>query len=212
MLKQDSYIIAAVGTDIGKTYLVENLCKKIANSKAIKPIASGFSDDDTNSDSAKILAAQNIDLTKENLDKISPWRFEEGVSPHFAAKNLNTEISFDEVLDFCQKNIALAQKNNQKLFIELAGGIMSPINYSYSFLDLIIKLELPVLLVSANYLGAISHTLSAISVLNSQNIEIESIIVNDTHPDLQGDCIIDTIESLSGQKPANLSKLISLLT
>ena len=208
MLKEKIYFIFGTGTDIGKTFLVENLCRNFPSAMAIKPIASGFKDDDENSDSAKILSAINnsqislnvnpslpkVDLESSvelhsdrlkvtsKLDDISPWRFEEAVSPHFAAKNSSMEINFLDVKNFCQEKIALAKTNNQLLFIEAAGGVMTPINDEKTFLDLVADLKIPTLLVSANYLGSISHTLCAVTALKSRNVVIEKIIINEDLP------------------------------
>ena len=208
MLKEKIYFIVGTGTDIGKTFLVENLCRNFPSAMAIKPIASGFKDDDENSDSAKILSAINnsqislnvnpslpkVDLDSpvelpsdrlkvtSKLDDISPWRFEEAVSPHFAAKNSSMKINFLDVKNFCQEKIAFAKTNNQLLFIEAAGGVMTPINDEKTFLDLAADLKIPTLLVSANYLGSISHTLCAVTALKSRNVVIEKIIINEDLP------------------------------
>jgi len=190
MLKEKIYFIVGIGTDIGKTFLVENLCRNFPSAMAIKPIISGFKDDDENSDSAKILSVINnsqISLKSpferlrmtSKLDDVSPWRFEEAVSPHFAAKNSGTEINFSDVKNFCQEKISLAKTNNQFLFIEAAGGVMTPINDEKTFLDLAAELKIPTLLVSANYLGSISHTLCAVTALKSRNVAIEKIIINE---------------------------------
>ena len=98
MLEEQSYIILAVGTDIGKTFLVENLCKKNSNFYAIKPVITGFNGDGT-SDSERILNALGLQINKNNLDKISPWRFKKPISPNFLAN-----ISQDEIIEFCLKN------------------------------------------------------------------------------------------------------------
>jgi dethiobiotin synthetase len=207
MLKEKIYLIVGIGTDIGKTFLVENLCRNFSNSMAIKPIASGFKDDDENSDTARILnsishpqtfdvilslSKGDLDSSVESpferlkvtskLDDISPWRFEEAVSPHFAAKNSGVEINFSNVKNFCQEKISLAKSNNQFLFIEAAGGVMTPINDEKTFLDLAADLKIPTLLVTANYLGSISHTLCAIEALKSRNVAIEKIIINEDLP------------------------------
>jgi len=204
MLKEKIYFIVGIGTDIGKTFLVENLCRNFPGAMAVKPIASGFKDDDENSDSAKILSAINnsqisLNVTLSHLgssvespcdklrvtsklDDISPWRFEESASPHFAAKNSGMEINFFDVKNFCQEKIALAKTNNQFLFIEAAGGVMTPINDEKTFLDLAAELKIPTLLVSANYLGSISHTLCAVAALKSRNVVIEKIIINEDLP------------------------------
>ena len=56
---------------------------------------------------------------------------------------------------------------------------MSPINYHKTFLDLAKDLNISVLLVSSNYLGAISHTLTSIEALKAKKINIEKIFINE---------------------------------
>lgn len=173
MLEEQSYIVLAVGTDIGKTFLVENLCKKNSKYNAIKPIITGFINDN-NSDSAKILNALNVKINKSNLDKISPWRFKKPLSPNFVSN-----IPKNEIVDFCKKNIKDSQQNQQTLLIEGAGGVMTPINNSFTFLDLAQDLKLPILLVTSNYLGSISHTLCCLEAIKNKNLKVSKIIVNE---------------------------------
>jgi dethiobiotin synthetase len=173
MLKKNSYLILGIGTDIGKTFLVENLCQKFSGSTAIKPIASGCVDADKNSDPAKILAAIGEKITKKNLDEIAPWRFAKPISPHLAGK-----INFAEVVKFCRKKIAAAKKQKQFLFIESAGGVMTPISAKKTFLDLAVALKIPTILVSSNYVGSINHTLCALEALKSKKLKPEKIILN----------------------------------
>lgn len=176
------FFITATGTDIGKTFALEKICQKlIADGKkvaAIKPIISGFDDNDLNSDSAKILKIFGQDLTKNNLDKISPYRFSAPLSPNIAAALEHKNIDFSELIKFCQDKIFEAQKNNSYLFIEGAGGVMTPVNDYKTFVDLISELKIPAILVTGNYLGTISHTLSAIKALQAHQIQIAKIIFN----------------------------------
>jgi dethiobiotin synthetase len=199
MFKKRAYFIAAVGTDIGKTFLVENLCRNLPDVLAIKPIASGFCDNDFGSDSAKILQALNLEISQENINKITPWRFAEAVSPHFAAEKSGAKINFLEVVKFCREKILEAEKNNKFLFIEAAGGVMTPINDNKTFLDLAVELQIPTLLVSANYLGAISHTLSAVKALDLSGVMVEKIIINENSPlfKTQENSIIETIKNFT---------------
>lgn len=176
------FFISATGTDIGKSFYLQKLCQKYhtENQKfhAIKPIISGFDSKDKNNDSALILKALKQENTPKNLDKISPWRFKEALSPNIAAKIENKEIDFNEVVNFCQTEMDLAKKSNINLLIEGAGGIMAPINDKFTFLDLMIALKIPVILVTDNYLGTISHTLTCIKALKVDNIQIAKIIFN----------------------------------
>ena len=209
MLKEKIYFIAAIGTDIGKTFLTENLCRILPNVMAIKPIASGFRSNDKNSDPVKILTALNLKISQKNLDEIAPWRFEKAVSPHFAGK-----INFAEVKKFCAKKIAQAKEENKFLFIETAGGVMTPLTDKKTFLDLIAELKIPVLLVSSNYLGSISHTLCAVQALKNKKIKVEKIIINEHFLGQKKDSLANnlkvamTIENISGIKTITLQNFL----
>ena len=69
-------------------------------------------------------------------------------------------------------------KTNNTLVVEGAGGLMVPINEKECIIDLIDYLQLPVVLVVQNYLGAINHALLSINALKAKNIEILGIIFN----------------------------------
>ncbi|MFM7620556.1 MAG: dethiobiotin synthase [Alphaproteobacteria bacterium] len=185
----ETYLILGIGTDIGKTFVIEKLLQKYPQAKAIKPIATGFSVEDFTSDTMKILKAlQNnnydfereknhfkITLAQENyFQLISPFVFAKPTSP-----NLVADISYSKLLDFCFSQINFAKKNNFNLFIESAGGVMTPINNQKTFLDLAKDLKVKIILVSSNYLGAISHTLTAIESLIKNNQTIDFLIIND---------------------------------
>lgn len=206
------YFVAGIGTDIGKTFLVENLCRILPNAMAIKPIASGFLDGDKNSDSAKILSALGKKNSLENINAITPWRFFDGLSPHFAAEISGAKIDFAEVTNFCQQKILEAKNSDQFLFIEAAGGVMTPINNEKTFLDLAAELKIPLLLVSANYLGAISHTLCAVQALKARRVEVAKIIVNDALPTSPQSSIslIPTLKNFTALEVVSLKDFLSL--
>ncbi len=176
------FFITATGTDIGKTFIVEKICQQLIQDgkkvSAIKPIISGFNDDDLNSDSAKILRVLGQNFTPENLNNISPYRFTAPLAPNIAASLENKNIDFSELVNLCQNKITLAKKNNQYLLIEGAGGVMTPITDDKTFADLISALNIPAILVVGNYLGTISHTLTAIKAMQAYNIKISQLILN----------------------------------
>ena len=174
MLDNKIYLILGIGTDIGKTFLVEKLVEKYQSAKIIKPIATGFLKDDKNSDTARIQRAMQKNHLNFSAEEITPFAYEKASSVHLVA-----EIEYQQIVNFCINEIDLAIKKNNHLFIESAGGVMSPINYHKTFLDLAKDLNISVLLVSSNYLGAISHTLTSIEVLKAKKINIEKIFINE---------------------------------
>ncbi len=218
MLQQKIYLVLGIGTDVGKTFLIENLCKVLLTKfsdknsggslRVIKPICTGFIDGDTTSDPAKILLALKKEISRKNLDDICPWRFADAVSPNFAAN-----INFLEVKKFCLEKIEQAKKNNNFLFIESAGGVMTPISEEKTFLDLAQELKIPVILVSSNYLGSISHTLCSIKAIKSCNILLEKILLNNrVKSSISDSRIIQTLENLSNSKVVAMASFLEGLS
>jgi dethiobiotin synthetase len=195
-----NYLILGTGTDIGKSFLVESLCRILPQITAIKPVCTGFLDSDKNSDPTRILNSLGLEISETNLNEITPWRFAEPCSPHF----LDEQIDFSAVKNFCQKKILEVGEKN--LLIEAAGGVMTPINNQKTFLDLATELKIPVLLVTGNYLGAISHTLSAVEVLRGKGVVVERIIVNEREESKWS--IVETLKNFTGIKAVTMRELL----
>lgn len=195
------FFVTATGTDIGKTFIVEKLCqdliKKGKKCNAIKPIISGFDINDLNNDSAKILKALGKEINSQNIKEISPWSFKKPLSPNIAANLEKKSINFSLVVKFCQKQIETSKQNDEYLFIEGAGGIMTPITDDKTFLDLIEKLKIPVILVTSDYLGTISHTLTAVKVMEEKNIKIDHIVFNEKTENKINQEIIRTLKGFT---------------
>ena len=174
--------ITSTGTNIGKTYLTNLLIRRAKNLnykiKAIKPIISGFNINNLDeSDSGIILKA--LGMNKSHIDEISPWRFEAPLSPDIAANLEKKEINFKELIRFCNGHIN--SKDDDILIIEGVGGTMVPINNKYTILDLMKSLNIPIILTIGTYLGTISHTLNAYEVLIKNDINVNSIVLNQSN-------------------------------
>ena len=161
-----SLFIASTGTDQGKTYATRLLCKQLGRVTAIKPVISGYNNDDEASDTALILEASQSGLT---VEECSPWRFKEPVSPDLAAGLEGKAVNFNELVEFCSQS--------KVQIIEGAGGVMSPITTQHTNLDLIEATRSEVLLVSSLYLGCISHILTALAVIAQRNLIVRGLVL-----------------------------------
>jgi len=174
--------IGATGTDIGKTYvtclLLRQLRKRGYKARAIKPVISGFDDDAIDqTDTGLLLKAMDMTPTLDNARMISPWRYAPPLPPHIAAQNIGEAINFEEVALFCQEQI---ENDLDFLLIEGAGGIMVPLNYQHTTLDLMARLDCQCLLVAGSALGTISHSLTALSCLNQRGIDVAGLIISES--------------------------------
>jgi dethiobiotin synthetase len=175
--------VAGAGTDIGKTYvacaLIRALKARGLTVDALKPVASGFDPErPAESDPVRLLEALGRAPTPEALDAICPLRFAAPLAPPSAARREGRTLGFEAVLEPCRARIARADVD--VLLIEGAGGVMSPIAEGASNLDLITALGVPVLLVGGSYLGAMSHSLTALEVLKARGCKTRSLVVSES--------------------------------
>jgi dethiobiotin synthetase len=177
--------VAGTGTDIGKTYVTAALLRALTSAghaaAALKPVVSGFDEAATaGSDPAVLLEAIGEAVTPEALDRISPWRYAAPLAPNQAARLEGRKIDAEAVIAFCRAGIDTA--GERLVFIESAGGIMSPLDDVLTMLDLAQALAVPVLLVAGAYLGTISHTLTAVEVIRAAGLRLRAVIVNENEP------------------------------
>jgi dethiobiotin synthetase len=191
--------ITSVGTGIGKTLVTAILCYQLTSAgrtvRALKPVVSGFSPDDPFSDPALILRSLGQVPTPQEIAAIAPWRFTAPISPHLAARMEGCTIRIDDVAAFCRDQVA---ENNGLLLIEGAGGVMAPINNAHTGVDLIARLGHPVILVTGSYLGAISHTLTALAALRGHQIVIRGIVVSESDQSVGLSATVESLGQFAG--------------
>lgn len=172
-----SYFIIGTDTDCGKTYATCALMRHIKTNNqtvmALKPVASGCSEQAGRlvSDDAVRLQVYNEDVTQT----ICPWPLRLPVSPHLAAKADEIELSAQAIVTFCtDKAFAVYDY----LLIESAGGLMVPLNDNETWIDVLKRSQIPVILVVGMRLGCINHALLTISTLETQQIPCAGWIAN----------------------------------
>lgn len=157
-----TYIVAGIGTEIGKT-VISAILTKALKADYWKPIQSG------DLDQGDAYWIQQWVKHPELTIWPSTFRLTQPLSPHTAAEIDGVSITLQQF----QK-----PASSKNLVIELAGGLMVPINDHETNLDLIKQLDAPVILVSKNYLGSINHTLLSFEILQKRGIPVLGIIFN----------------------------------
>jgi dethiobiotin synthetase len=174
--------VTATGTEVGKTVVVRGLIKALRAEgravEALKPVVSGYDPHEAaGSDPGLLLAALGEPVTPEGVARISPFRFTEPVSPHLAARREGKKIDFNAVVELCRWRM---QSSPGALIIEGVGGVMAPLEDHRTVLDWMVALNQPIILVAGSYLGTLSHTYSAVDVLERRGLPIAALVVNET--------------------------------
>ena len=174
--------VTATGTEVGKTVVARGLIKAVRAQgravEALKPVVSGYDPREAaGSDPGLLLTALGEPITPDGIARISPFRFTAPVSPHLAARREGKKIDFNAVVELCRWRM---QACPGVLIIEGVGGIMAPLGDHRTVLDWMVAINQPIILVAGSYLGTLSHTFSAIDVLERRDLSIAALVVNET--------------------------------
>jgi dethiobiotin synthetase len=175
--------VAGAHTEIGKTHVVSGLLRAAAEEgwkvDALKPVVSGLDPEDwSNSDPGRLLTAMGRSHSDEALEALSPWRYRAPLAPPLAARLEDQALDFEPVVDFCRRRIATTAAG--LMLVEGVGGLMSPIAEGATSLDLLEALAGSNLLVGGGYLGAVSHTLTALEVMRARGVAPAALVISES--------------------------------
>lgn len=171
--------IAGAGTGVGKTLvsclLTAELIAAGCRMRTLKPVETGFdAARPHNSDGALLLRAQGLPVDQAHLRQVTGWHFAAPLSPDMAAAREQRRVDFDALLAFC------ADTPGCVTLIEGVGGVMAPLDEHHTVLDWMQALNPAVVLVTGSYLGALSHTLTAITALATRGLKPAAIVISES--------------------------------
>ena len=172
----DRKIFFVFGTDtgVGKTKVCEILLTgfKEIGIKAIpfKPIETGGSRKDKNSDACRLSRASSCLLPEE----VSPFFFKKPIAPLLASEMEGKKIKREEIVLAIKKIF----ERGEVLLVEGAGGLLSPISYDFDWLDIVKDLRGNIIIVIGNKLGAINHALLTENLIIHRKIKPAGWILN----------------------------------
>ena len=151
--------ITGTDTEVGKTYVTCQLIRQYrragVEAVGMKPVASGLREVAgrwQNEDIEQIWQAADGVVERELINQFA---FRAFIAPHLAAAQVDEPINMSKIIQAYQQLQACAQL----VVVEGAGGLLTPLNESQSFVDLAQALKLDVILVVAIRLGCINHAL-----------------------------------------------------
>lgn len=194
--------IAGTDTGVGKTHisceLIIQYRRAGVNAVGMKPVASGMYEVDgewKNDDIEKIHAAANGAIERTAINQYAYRPF---IAPHLAAAQAGELISLEKIEHAYRQLAAHAER----VIVEGAGGLMTPLNDTQTFVDLAQRLALPVVLVVAIRLGAINHALLSQRVMQAEHIDFAGWVAN--YPDNRHPFDADMQQSLEQRLNAPL--------
>jgi dethiobiotin synthetase len=170
-----TFVVAGIGTGVGKT-VISALLVEALKADYWKPVQAG------DLESGDTRTVQILVDNPASIFHKETYRLNAAMSPHAAAELDGVGIRLND--------LKIPQTKNY-LIIELAGGLMVPLNSRELNIDLLKKWDLPVILVSKNYLGSINHTLLSLELLKNHRIPVAGIIFNGKENKASEDLILN---------------------
>ena len=152
-------IIFVTGTDtgVGKTVVAALLTRHLRarglRVAALKPVCSGGRGDAhaLHAAAGKVLA----------LDEVNPWHFRPPLAPLLAARKEGKSVRLNTVV----ARVRWIAKRFDRVVVEGAGGLLSPLGEDFNSRDLLRTLRATPIVVCPNRLGAVNQTLLVVGAL-----------------------------------------------
>jgi dethiobiotin synthetase len=163
-------LVTGTDTHVGKTYVTCGLARWLLaqgyDIAVMKPICTG----DDGDVQALTVAASSI----EPVHLINPVWFRTPAAPYTASMIENRPIDLSSVRSAFRK---LSQRHAHVL-VEGAGGLLVPIQRDYDYRDLAQDLELAIVVVAANRLGALNHVRLTVEAACSRGLNCRLVVLN----------------------------------
>jgi dethiobiotin synthetase len=165
-----NYFITGTDTAVGKTYIAAMLTRALRKAGfdtiALKPVCCGSRED--------VEALCNASDNELGADACNPVWLQARAAPLVAARMEKLELDLAALTAWFEHH----RRRRRSLLVEGAGGWLVPLTSRETVADLAVRFELPVLLVVANRLGCLNHTLLTIESIRAHRLECRGIVLN----------------------------------
>ena len=165
-------------TGVGKTVIAGAIAAAMKahglDVGVMKPVASGAKEIKGKLVSEDAVYLKKIIDSTDDDDLVNPIRLKQPIAPTIAASKAGVPIDIDKIW----KAYEVLTNKHDFVVVEGIGGLMVPIDNTLFVADLVSKMDLALVIVSSDYLGAINHTLLTVEHARSRNIRIKGIVIN----------------------------------
>ena len=170
-------LVAGTDTGVGKTFIAAALVTAVrargVRAVGFKPVETGI-DAPEDADSEVLARASG-----ERVEAASPLlQLREPLAPAVAADRARIALRPEDI----EARIAQLRSDGYTVVIEGAGGVMVPLAWDYTVLDLAERCDLDAIVVARAGLGTLNHIMLTVLILQSRHIAIRGIVLNGRAP------------------------------
>ena len=172
--------ITGGNTEVGKTTVSVDIIKHLRKKRQIvarKPVETDCEIINGSFQPKDAIKLNEACSSGEDLEVVCAFCFELKASPEEASANSGRLLRLKDLVKSCRSRVG-----DSFVIVEGAGGLYSPIANKALNSDLAVKLDMPVIIVIRDELGAVSQALLAINAANNQKLQIACVILNKIEP------------------------------
>jgi dethiobiotin synthetase len=168
-----SLLITGTDTGVGKTWVGRALSHALVSAGrrvvAVKPVETGCAGAESHLEDGALLAA----ATGQAEPRAALFRFAAPLAPALAAELEGETVDLDALV----LRIEELSTEAEVLLVEGAGGLLAPITWEWTVVDLARALGASALVVAMDRLGTINHTQLTLSALELAGLEVAGVVL-----------------------------------
>ena len=168
--------VTGSNTGVGKTTVAIQVVRHISKTRSVKvrkPVETNCEISNQNFIPKDAIALSAACQLKEPLNKVCPYCFEVEASAELASADSVEKLTLKDLVLACKRDV-----DGSFVLIEGAGGLYSPIAEAALNVDLAIELQLPLLIVIRDELGAISQALLTLEAAKKNKLTVACVVLN----------------------------------
>jgi dethiobiotin synthetase len=168
--------VTGSNTGVGKTTVAIQVVRHISKTRAVKvrkPVETNCELSGQNFIPKDAIALSDACQLQEPLDKVCPYCFEIEANAELASAASAEKLTLEDLVLACKCDV-----DESFVLVEGAGGLYSPIAKAALNVDLAIELQLPLLIVTRDELGAISQALLTLEAAKKNKLTVACVVLN----------------------------------
>ncbi len=174
MLESRALVVCGTDTGVGKTVVACGLTRALVDSGratlAIKPVESGCSGAPQSTEDGVLLAQ----ASRQREPQAALLRLRAPLAPPVAADQEGLSVDLEALCD----RLRGYARDGQVLVVEGAGGLLSPLSWSQTVVELMKELEASALVVASDRLGTISQARLVLAHLRSAGVSVLGVVLS----------------------------------
>ena len=168
--------VTGSNTGVGKTTVAIEIVRHISKKRDVKvrkPVETNCEIREQVFIPKDAIALSAACQLQEPLNKVCPYCFEAEASAEIASADSGEKLTLKELVLACKRDV-----DGSFVLIEGAGGLYSPLAEAALNVDLANELQLPLLIVIRDELGAISQALLTLEAAKKNKLTVACVVLN----------------------------------